>query len=66
MGKSIHTSINLSPELEDEINRLAKIEHVSLNAKINQIIELGLDRSEGTTNATEELKKIKTANSIFY
>ena len=42
---TIHTSVNLNLEIKEEIERLAKEEHVSFNAKMNQLIELGLDKS---------------------
>lgn len=66
MNKSIHTSINLNLELKEEIERLAKEEHVSFNAKMNQLIELGLDKSGKAINVSELLNNIKKSQANNY
>ena len=66
MNKSIHTSVNLNLVLKEEIERLAKEDHVSFNAKMNQLIELGLDKSGKTINVTESLKDIKECQTNNY
>lgn len=66
MGKTKHTSVNLNLELKEEIERLAKEDHVSFNAKMNQLIELGLDKSGKTINASELLNNIKKTQANNY
>jgi hypothetical protein len=66
MARTIHTSINLNYALKEEIERLAKEDHVSFNAKMNQLIELGLDKSGKLMNVTESLKDIKECQTNNY
>lgn len=66
MGKSQHTSVNLNLELKEEIERLAKEDHVSFNAKMNQLLELGLDKSGKTINVSELLNNIKKSQANNY
>lgn len=66
MKKTIHTSVNLNLILKEEIERLAKEDHVSFNAKMNQLIELGLDKSGKLMNVTESLKDIKECQTNNY
>ena len=66
MEKTIHTSVNLNLEIKEEIERLAKEDHVSFNAKMNQLIELGLDKSGKTINVSELLNNIKKSQANNY